>query len=266
MKITMKDFFDSSKESRDTDMPSIERVKALTMDKINCSAKPIKRIPRVASMAAILAVILAVSVTAYAVNNWNGFMNTGNLSRQEIREIMDMIENSGCSESTAEDGSVHYFDSQGNEMMVLSQKEARQIERERQENKITHNQETAGHLLDIDTLEVMPHSITPITSDKAGNIEDFLMGNGSMVILHPKGENGYWLNKGETVTITLEATGDCVVEFGVVRNGKMRETSSTKTKLHEFSYIAIKDGLYCFTAMYYSASADNFSNCSITIK
>lgn len=265
MEITMKDFFDDSRESLNTNTSSAERITVLTMEKINQANKPKRSISRIVGIAAVIAIILTVSLGVYADRIWSGFMNTKGMSEQEILEIIRTIERSGCFESTDSNGNTHYYDSYGNEIMVLSPSEVKQFEQLKEKERVEQCQAGAGDMLDVGTLELLPFSITPVATNKNGEFEDFLLSVGNMVLLHPKGDDGYQLKKGDTVIISLDASNACWLSFGVVRDGKMVDKSATKTQFHEFEYTIIEDGQYNFTLMYTSSDADNFINCSITI-
>lgn len=266
MKMTMKYFFDGSKEELRTDIPSTERIKALTMEKINQSVKPKRSVSRIVGIAAAIAIILTVSVAVYAARDWTGFMQTEKLSEQELSNIMEMIAHSGCAESTDSDGNTHYFDSYGNEIMVLSPSEVKQFEQAKERARADRCQAGAGEMLNVDTLDLMPVSITPVETDQRGRFADFLLANGNMALLHPKSDAGYQLKKGDTVTISLNATEACIVLFGVVFNGEMVEETAMKSQSHEFEYTVPEDGRYNFTLMYTSVDADNFTDCTINIE
>jgi len=266
MKITIKDFFAGMDDGYNTGIPSEERIKVLTMEKIKKSNKTKRSLSRIAGIAAVIAVICAISVAAYATITCYGYMNTEKMSQEELLEIMEVMERSGCYEVTDNKGNTHYYDSYGNEIMVLSPYEAKQYELEKMKAQADRCQAEAGDILDVDTLELMPQSITSVGTKDDGTIEDFLLTNGSMVLLHPNGAKGYKLNKGDVITLTVNATDACWLRFGVILEEECIEESAEKNQLHKFEYTVPKDGLYNFTLMYTSSDADNFTNCSITVQ
>ena len=265
MKITMKDFFDDSKDGLNTDILAAERITVLTMEKINHARRSKRNISRIVAIAAAIAIICSVSVAAYAAKNWSGFMKTQEMSQQEIQEIIQTIERSGCAESTDAEGNTHYYDSYGNEIMVLTPFEVKQLEQRKEKEKLEQCQAAAGDLLDVKTLELMPFSITPVATNEDGAFEDFLLSVGNMVLLTPADGHGYPLKAGDTVTVSMDASDACWVQFGIVYDGKMVEEFSTKQQFHEFKYTITEDGKYAFTLMYTSSDADNFTNCRLTI-
>lgn len=264
MRIMIKDFFRAYYAEPFSEMPSVERVKVLTMKKIQNTAETKKRMPRIVSIAAILAVVLATAAVGLAVSWHFGFISTAGMSEQQINALLERAE-LGAYEVTDEAGYIHFFDSDGKEVMVLSSEEFQRYEQAKEESNRRQIQDAAGHLVNADSISLMPRSITPIATDASGAFGDFLLANGDMVILHGEGEDGYVLKKGDTVTVSVEATGPCYVSFGVVLEKEMLNETTTKAQNHQFVYTAEKDGLYCFTLRYYSSDADNFTNGSIQI-
>lgn len=264
MNIPIKTFFDAYYADAHADMPPEERVKVLTMKKINSEEKKVRKMPKFAAVAAVLAVIILLSAVTYAAGYRTGLLRTEGLSLKEIETLI--TEHSiadGSHEFVDENGNTHVIDADGNEVMVLSPAEYFLYERSLMEEQRKKNREDAEDLLDLDSVDaisVMPNSITPLPLDDSGNFGDFLLTNGDMVILHKEGAKGYQLKAGDTVSITVDASRECYVTFGIVRDGLMKEKSSMKDQSFCFEYTIPADGLYCFTLMYFSSDADNFTD------
>ena len=263
MKMNIKDFFIDSETNLCKDSSPAERIARMTMKKINAETTGRKYTPRFFAIAAVIAIVLAMSIAVYAAWNWTGFMNTQNMSDQQIQEIMQTIEHSCSYETTDKEGNTHYYNSDGKEIMVLTPTEVKQLELAKEKERIERCKAGAGDMLDVASLELMPINITPVGVNEDGTFEDFLLGCGNMILLHPTGEKSYLLEKGDVVKVSMDATDNCIVEFGAIQNGKMVETDSIKNQNHTFVYTISEDGEYNFSLMYYSSDADNFTNCSI---
>ena len=264
MKLSIYDFFEGFEDT--TREPSAERIRELTMKKIESPEKIRKPARKISLAAAVIAAVLLLSVGVYAAWGWTGYLSTGDMSEWEIRELMEKVQYSGKSVSEDADGNVHYFDSEGREYMVLTREEARQFERAMEEAREKENQENAGDLIDTSKLVQQPRSITRMQTDEKGDFEDFLLGNGSMVILHDESANGYELSAGDMVTICVDASAACIVEFGMFRDGEMIESETVKMQDFEQTFAVPEDGTYCFTLMYYSADCDHFTECNLNIQ
>jgi len=163
------------------------------------------------------------------------------------------------------DGTVHYLDDQGHELMVLSAEEAAKYDaeiRQAQEQAVRESTD----LIDVDSIGFIPKGITVVPVSKDGSFHDFALGNGYMVLLCAEEEKPFQLRKGDTVTIRLQANDECGMSFAVTLDGKEIERTSAKAQDHHFAYVVPKDGEYCFTLMYGSVDASNFTNCSLIIE
>lgn len=267
MNIPIKDFFEAYHGDAHADMPPEERVKVLTMKKIKSEEKKVRQMPRFAAVAATLAVVILLSAVTYAAGYRSGLIRTDGLSLMEIEALI--VEHSiadGSHEFVDENGNTHVVDASGNEVMVLTPAEYRLYEWSRMEQLRKRNREDAKDLLDLDSVDaisVMPNLITPNPVDEFGVFGDFLLTNGDMVILHKEGEKGYQLKAGEVVSIKVNTSRECYVTFGVVRDGRMTEKNSMRSQSFCFEYTVPADGLYCFTMMYFSSDAMNFTDGSI---
>ena len=261
MKLTIYDFFEAYGEDA-LSQPSPERIRELTMKKIENAERKQSRKPLL-RVAAVLAAALLLSVGAYAAVEWHGFASTEGLSQREIDSLMESAQ-SVSSYSVDAEGNVYYTAADGREIMLTAE-EAAELEQQRQQQKTLRLQSAAGELLDISTLPLEPTNITAISTKEGGGFEDFMLGNGSMVILHPAEEKGYALHAGDTVTITLDSNDKCRLEFSLIKDGAYVSSELVTSQHFEQSFVIEEDGLYCFTAEYYSAAASNFTGGSITI-
>ena len=244
---------------------SVEHIKARIREKMHAAParRRARRFPRMAVIAAILVLSLLGTGTAFAYVKWGGFALTDGMSKAQKRALL--ADNRAYAEAlVSADGTVHYLDAQGNEVLVLSAEEAARYEREKKAAREQAVQEST-ELLDVYTTTLVPSSVTELTTDVQGAFADFMLGNGHMVLLHPEGEEGYALQKGDVVTLSLTANDECILEFGMVRDGKAMEITSDRAKEHAQAFTAPEDGSYCFYVMYYSADKSAFTDGRLTI-
>ena len=102
--------------------------------------------------------------------------------------------------------------------------------------------------------------------DKDGQFDDFALGNGYMVVFFPEDAEHYLLKKGNSVTISLNANDECILECGLIKDGKVIEEKTEKNQYHEYSFEITKDGEYNFYVMYYSSDKSIFTECMLDIK
>ena len=94
----------------------------------------------------------------------------------------------------------------------------------------------------------------------AGTFEDFLLGNGHMVLLHPAGADGYALQAGDIVTLSLEADEPCYLSFGLFRDGRFVQAETVRAAEHRHTFEISEDGIYCFTIEYLSVGVDELTH------
>lgn len=221
------------------------------------------KIPKVGITIAVLVLCISTTATAGVIMKWNGFVYTGGLNRQEKEALMEEAGTAYAGAIVNEiDGSVHYLDENGNEIMVLSAAEAAEYEAARRNAKEQAVVESTS-LIDAGALPLIPSGITEVETAENGEFADFMLGNGHMILLHPVGGDSYRLSQGDTVTIMLEADGECRLEFRVYQDGDSIGEEISLTQQHCYQFTAVEDGLYNFSAMYYSAGANMFTNGSI---
>lgn len=278
MKIRISDMMDQMEctivELREQNGFSSQRIREKTLQKIHKNPtafyfmgklSKVGKIPRVGI--AIVALVFCFSITAAAgiIIKWNGFAYMDGLSRREKEALVKEAGAAYAGVMVDEcDGSVHYLDKNGNEIMVLSAVEAAEYEtalKEAAEQAVIES----TSLIDVSALSLIPFSITEMETAEDGQLADFMLGNGHMVLLHPVGENGYRLVKGDTVTITLDMDNECYLEFGVYLNGNPVGEELCRTQRHCFHFTAAEDGLYNFSIAYGSIGAGMFTNCNITV-
>ena len=209
---------------------------------------------RIAILAAAAALVIALGMAAYAVITMDGFALTGGMRKASVDKML-------------EDGTVHYLDKQGNEIMVLSAEEAAKYEQEQWEaweNAVR----SSTTLIDTDTLGFLPASITELEVDPDGTIPDFALGNGHMVILCGADRKSWRLEAGDSVTLTLASNDDCHLGYRVFRDGAMLSegVDAARVQSHTFSFEAAEPGSYCLGLMYSSVTASNFTNGTLSIK
>lgn len=263
MKMRISDLMDEI-EPREVSDPSPAPVShraiaAATVRKIHGGKRQaLPRLSKLGLIAAIVAGALCVTAAGAAVLRWTGFARTKALRQADKAALMEQAL-STSTESVDREGNVHYYDANGNEMLVLSAEEAAAYQQQRQ---AAQDQAVlkSTQLVDLSTLDSLPNSLTELTTDAAGAFEDFLLGNGHMVLLHPAGADGYALQAGDTVTISLEAGEPCYLGFGLFRNGQFVQSETVRAAEHCYSFEISEDGLYCFTIEYLSVGADELTH------
>ena len=209
--------------------------------------------------------ILVLGITAFAVNKWRGYADTDGLTQAEIESMLRQYTSLVSSQLIEPDGTVHYLDDQYNELMVLSAEDAAKYDAEiRQAREQAVRESTT--LIDVDSIGFIPAGITVVSVLEDGSFHDFALGNGYMVLLCAEEEKPFQLREGDTVTIRLRANDECIMSFAVTLDGKEIERASAKAQSHHFAYVVPADGEYCFTLMYGSVDASNFTNCSLIIE
>lgn len=277
MKIRISDIMDQI-ECTPVELPEQEgfssrRVTEKTLQKIHEDSSEfhiadiikLRKIPRAGIAVAVLVLCISATATAGIIKKWGGFAYTEGLNRWEKEALMEEANTgfAGTMTSTS-DGSVHYLDENGNEIMVLSAAEAAEYEAAGRIAKEQAVMESTS-LIDAGALPLIPSGITEVETAEDGEFADFMLGNGHMILLHPVGGDSYRLSQGDTVTITLEADGECRLEFRVYQDGASIGEEISLTQRHCYQFTAAEDGLYNFSAMYYSAGANMFTDCGITI-
>lgn len=264
----MMDDFDSIPiEIQEKDIASADQIKETVMKKIHKEAssnRVARKISKVGIVAAVVAAVLCITAMAGFID-WDGFSFTEGMNKVEKDTLIEKVAVMGCTESVDKDGTVHYFDNNGKEILVLSKKEAEKYEEERQRAKEQAVIQSTN-LVDVSSMELIPRSITEIDVNTVGKFEDFALGNGSVILLHPDEKSGFNLKSGDLVTLKLEANDNCILEFGVFKDGTFIEAETVKTLQHSYDFHIEEDGLYCFYIAYCSVNASYFTNCVMSIE
>lgn len=273
MKIRISDIMDQVEctvaELQERGSFSLQQVREKTLQSIHTAPRGVRfmrKIPRMGIAAAALIFCFSVTAAAGIVIKWNGFAYTDGLSRREKEALMEEAGTAYAGAIVNEiDGSVHYLDKKGNEIMVLSIPEATEYEAARKEVSEQAVVESTS-LIDVSTLSLIPSGITEMETAEDGQFADFILGNGHMILLHPAGENGYRLTKGDTVTIMLDADSECYLEFRVYLDGNSAGSELLRTQQHCYHFTATEDGLYNFSVTYGSIGAGILTNGSINFQ
>lgn len=272
MKIKISDLMDHLEgaplELKEVELGSAEKVKAEVRRKLRETApqsRAVKRASRVGLVAAVLAAALCISAGAAAIYKWGGFALTGSMSEGEKKALLkEVAAMPGRVEVRDVDGTVHYLDETGKEILVLSAREAAKYEQEllRVQEQAVRESTT---LVDADTLPLMPAKITELDVDESGAFADFALGAGSMILLHPAGKDGFELAAGDTVTIQLTASDVCYLQFGMVKDGVFVEAETHHEQEQSHTFIVKEPGLYCFYVEYYSSDVSTFTGGKVTV-
>ncbi len=217
-------------------------------------------------LAAAAILVLAMGMAAYAAITWDGFALTGGMSRKSVDQMLADYSAVTVIQLVEPDGTVHYLDKQGKEVMVLTAAEAAEYDRQRRAAK---DDAVRGStvLIDVDTLPVVPNSITELEIGADGTIPDFALGNGHMVLFCPAEEAGCTLADGDSSTLTLTSNDDCFLVYYVFRDGALltQENDGARMRAHTFSFAAGEPGIYTIGMMYGSADASNFTEGTLTV-
>ncbi len=239
----------------------LERIKELTMKKIH-SERRCRRPVRYIAVAAALIAALGISVAAVG-DHW-GFTDTSALSGAEIEALLAEAEVGHYTEMVAPDGSVSYM-YDGDVRFTLSAEEAAAYDEAKRESRRQAVRESTD-MLDVDTLELFPNSVTEIAVDGEGGFGDFALSNGNLVLLCAGNGEAFELESGDSVSISVSSGRPCYARFGIVKDGEVLEEVSLHASTLAHSFDIPTDGEYCFTLGYYSVDADNFTEGKIVIK
>lgn len=272
MELKLSDMMDQVKDVQidigEKDVASVERIKEEAMKKIHNTKAHLPtagKFSRVGVIAAVIAAILCVTAAATVAVKWGGFAFTGSMSAAEIEALLNEAERTASRKLVERDGTVHYFDADNKEILVLSADEAKAYEQKRQEEHALSVAESTS-LVDVCTIPFMPNLITEMAVDDDGRFADFAFGNASMILLHPAGKDGFDLVAGDIVTITLTANDSCILEFGEFKNGEFIRAEAVTAQQHSCTFEIEEAGTYCFSVEYCSSDASFFTNCMITVE
>lgn len=239
-----------------------ERIKELSMKKINGIPKK-RRVPvRIIAIAA--AIIAAMGISAAAVVESWGFTDTSELSAAEITALLEEAAVGHYTALVGRDGSVTYM-YDGEVQFTLSAVEAKLYEAERRAAR-EHAVRESTDKLDVDTMELLPNSVTEIAVDENGVFGDFILHNGHTVLLCDADGGVFELEAGDAVSLYVSSGRVCHFRFGLVRDGKVLEEVSLHDSALAHTFVIPTDGEYCFTLSYYSVGADNFTDGKIVIE
>lgn len=248
-------------ESMDCGGARMEKIKELTMKKIHSERRYRRPVRYIAVAAALIALLC---VTAAAAGGVWGFADTSDMSRWEIKRLLKEHSTVEFTQLVTPDGSVSYM--QGGEVLfTLSAEDAAAYDEAKRESKRQAVRESTDKL-DVDSMELFPKSVTEIAVDRNGCFGDFILANGSTVLLCGEDGGEFALETGDTVSLSVKSGEKCIVHFGLVREGKVLEEVQLKGAELCHSFTIPADGEYCFTISYYSVDADNFTDGKIVIK
>lgn len=272
MKVKISDMMDyitdDSVKIQEKEIASANRIKEATMKRIEKESSvtdfKTRNISRVGMLVAALALSMMFTGGVFAHLKWNGFANTSEMSKSE-KEALLKNDVAFVGEIIDPEGNVHYLDANGKEVIVLSKEEAAIYEKEKME-KMEQEVQESTELVDVHTLPLVPSGITEVKVDKNGQFDDFALGVGHMIVLLPEDTKNYSLKKGNSVTISLNTDEECILQCGLIKDGKVIEETHEKKQNHKYSFEITEDGEYNFYIMYYSADKNIFTECVLDIK
>jgi len=213
-------------------------------------------------VAAVIAV-LTLSIAAYAAIELHGFAYSGNLSDDQIALVLDdASRGKGCTVIDS-DGNVQMTDENGTVVAEMTEAEYYAYEQE-QLRRTAEEAQAMTDLVDLGTLELSPWGVEEIAV-KDGTFPDFMLQNGYMVVLTDADGEAFDLKAGQTVTVSVTASDACYVSTGIYKEGALLEEQTLNAEFHTNTFEIPADGSYCFSLMYFSASASNFTDGSLKI-
>ena len=241
----------------------MEVIRMISENKRNYSPLSIRRI---AILVAAAVLVLGLGMIAYAAIEWSGFALTGDMAQSSLDQLLREASTGEIGEMIEADGTVHYFDKQGNEVKVLSAEEAKQYE---QELEALHEEAVRNStgLVDINTLPIIPAGITEMVISDSGNISDFALGNGYMVIICDNENKEFSLESGNQITLSLTSNDECRIEYYLICDGVMLENQIDDKPVlnHSCSFEITDSGNYCLAITYASSAASNFTDGSFVV-
>ena len=273
MKIRISDMMDGLEAppvDMHTDVPmSVERVQNMTLNKIRRPRRIGRltgRLSKTGILIAVLVSLFSISAIAAMVLHWDGFAFTGHLTEAEKQELLETATATNT-ESVDRDGNVHYYDEEGREMLVLSAEEAATREQERQQAHDRSVMESTD-LVDLSGLPFLPNRIAEVATDGEGTFAEFALGNAGMVLLYPEGDDGYDLQAGDTVTVSLDDREPSYLSFSLFRDGEYLENTqeTVHAQHHSYTFAIEEDGHYCIAIEYLSAGAGFFAGGTLVIQ
>lgn len=270
MKMRISDLMDSIEDLpvpvQEQGRFSAENIKRKTLNKIHSSPSKRRffgRVSRTGLIAAVLAAVFCATAAAAAIC-WGGFAFTGGMGEEEKDAILWEASQGTVDAEEAADGTVTYFDAEGNAVLTLSPEEAAEYERERSAAADQAVCESTN-LVDLSTMPFLPNGVTEVVVGKNGAFADLALGNGHAILLRPEKGDGFLLKAGDQVTLTLTANDICILEFGQFRDGIYDGAETETAREHSYTFSIDENGLYCFYVQYLSAAASNFTTCRLTV-
>lgn len=249
-------------EPMDIGGASLERIKELSMKKINSAPRKGHRSLKITLLAAAIAA--ALGITAFAVADTWGVRDTSGLSRLEINRILREDNHVTAAQLVDPEGNVSYI-RDGKVLFTLSAEEAAAYDEAMRQERQQKVRESTDKL-DVDSMELFPNALTEIAVDENGCFGDFILHNGNTVLLCGSDGGVFELKAGDRVSISVVSGNECHARFGLVRDGVMAEEVSLHAAELAHTFTIPADGEYCFTLAYYSAGADNFTDGKIVIE
>lgn len=243
------------------------RMEVMKLTSENGPAKRRTAGKRIIVLAAVVVLLAVLGMAAYAAATLNGFSLTGGMSKRAVNQMLDDYSAATEMALVEPDGTTHYLDKQGNEIMVLTAEEAEKYEQEQREAwEDAVRRSTA--LVDVDSFSVIPRSITELEFDAEGTIPDFALGNGHMVILCGAEKTGCLLEAGDRIMLTMTSNDECHLSYFVIRDGVVfsNGTDEGRVRSHVFSFEAAETGRYFIALIYSSVTASNLTGGRLSIE
>ena len=123
-------------------------------------------------------------------------------------------------------------------------------------------------LVDLSAMPFLPNRVAEVTVDASGAFPEFALSNASMVLLYPEGSEGYDLEAGDQLTVSLDDQEDCYLSFSLFRDGEYLADSQETVwaRFHSHTFAIEADGRYCIALEYLSAGTGFFSNGAVIVR
>ena len=272
MKIRISDMMDHLEAPpREVQAPpvSAQRIREAALERVRRDRRGGRLVGRLSKTGILVAALIALfsvsAIAAAVVLHWDGFALTGDLSGAEKEALLEAATATSV-ESVDREGNVHYYDDDGREILVLSAEEAAAREQERQQAHDRAVMESTD-LVDLSAMPFLPNRVAEVATDASGAFPEFALSNASMVLLYPEGSEGYDLQAGDRVTVSLDDQEACYLSFSLFRDGQYLEDSqeTVQAQFHSHTFTIEADGRYCIALEYLSAGTGFFTSGLVTI-
>jgi len=250
------------REDRDA---SCTHVKEAVMKRITTK----KSLRRTLGLAAALAAVLVLSILVMAgTGKSRGFSLLDGMSDEAEAQFRSDHAMGLVDSSVSADGTVRYYDINGNVIFEGTEKEAAAYEAKRAALHLTRLTESTD-LVDFSAMTLTPVSAAEVPVNQDGGIPDFLISNGHLAIFTQADGAGWQLEKGSIARLHFVSEAPCYAAFYLIgKDGQVLEEATSLGRMAEPEWETVipADGTYYFAVMYTSASSDAFTGGTLSFQ